>query len=180
MLQITIPAREFFNGETSTFETIKEQTLNLEHSLISISKWESKWKKSFMDNVSSMTHKEFLDYVRCMTITPGIQEKTYLALSESNCASILEYINDSMTATTFREQNSRPSKQVVTAELIYYWMVQYGIPFECEKWHINRLMTLIRVCAVKEGGSKKMSRKDILAQNKALNSARRKERHSRG
>lgn len=180
MLQIRIPARELFDENTSTFIFSKEQTLNLEHSLISISKWESKWKKSFMDNIPKMTRKEFIDYIRCMTIAPGIAEETYLALSEDNYASILSYINDSMTATTFRENSTRPSKQIITSEVVYYWMIRYGIPFECEKWHINRLMTLIRICAIKEGPGKKMSHKDTIAQNKALNSARRKECRSRG
>ena len=180
MLQIRIPARELFDENTSTFIFSKEQTLNLEHSLISISKWESKWKKSFMDNIPKMTRKEFIDYIRCMTIAPGIAEETYLALSEDNYASILSYINDSMTATTFRENSTRPSKKIITSEVIYYWMIRYGIPFECEKWHINRLLTLIRVCSIKNAPSKKMSKSAAAKQQRALNAQRRAKAHSKG
>lgn len=180
MLQIQIPGREFFNEKTETFESTKDQVICLEHSLISIRKWESKWKKSFMETIPQMTQKELIDYIRCMTIAPGVADSVYLSLNKDNLSAVLEYVNDTMTATTFREQNKKPSRQIVTAELIYYWMIQYGIPFECEKWHINQLMTLIRVCALKDGGGKKMSRKDVVAQNRALNSARRKERRSKG
>lgn len=178
MLQITIPKTDLFNEETQEFIEIKEQTLSLEHSLVSVSKWEAKWKKPFLGN-DTKTQLEMMDYIRCMTITQNVDPKIYYGLSNENMLAVKAYIEDSMTATTFKNRNGPKSREIITAEIIYYWMIELGIPFECQKWHLNRLLTLINVCSIKNTPAKKMSRKDALAQQSQLNAARRaKFKHS--
>lgn len=178
MLQITIPEREYFDEESEQFFYIKRQTLSLEHSLLSVKKWESKWKKPFLSN-KNPTYKESLDYVKCMTITPNVDPNVYYGLTKENFDAINAYIEDSATATWFSEEEQKktaqgPKGSAVTAELIYFWMVSYRIPFECQKWHLNSLLTLIRICEIKNQPGKKMKKKDIYARNRALNAARRR------
>ena len=181
MLTITIPASDYFNEKTQEFFTLKEQTLQLEHSLVSLSKWESKWCKAFLSN-KDITLEETLDYIKCMTITQNIDPEVYNRLSRSNIEEINKYIEAPMTATTFYEdpQQKGRHKETVTSELIYYWMISLNIPMECQKWHLNRLLTLIRVCNVKNTPPKKMSKGDIVRRNAALNAARRKQFNSKG
>lgn len=180
MIQITIPQGEMFDEVNKTFIETKEKTLALEHSLISLSKWEAKWHKPFLG--SEKTREETIDYIKCMTMTPNVDPMVYNFITDKNLKEIADYINDSMTATWFSEDNNKPKKnnEVITNELIYYWMVTLQIPFECEKWHLNHLLTLIKVCSAKNAPPKKMSRKEILARNKELNEARRKALNSSG
>ena len=179
MLEITIPEQELFNESTSEFINIKAQTLKLEHSLVSVSKWESKWKKPFLSK-DKKTREETIDYIRCMTITQNINPIVYIGLTDENVECVSKYIDDPMTATWFNEPEVRKSQEVVTSELIYYWMVALNIPFECQKWHLNRLMTLIRVCNIKNQKPKKMSTRAIMSRNQALNAARRKQLNTKG
>jgi 5-methylcytosine-specific restriction endonuclease McrA len=180
MLQITIPSREFFDEVKEEFFTIKERTLTLEHSLVSISKWESKWHKPFISK-DEKTIEEQLDYVRCMTITQKVPEETYHGLTTENMKEINKYIDDSRSATFFHSNKNPYQKQVIskkketiTSELVYYWMIALEIPMECQKWHFNRLMTLIRICNIKNNKNpKKMGKKEILRNNSKLNKARR-------
>lgn len=186
MLQITIPAsvKEEYNEDTNEFiyTTIsKEQTLCLEHSLVSLSKWESKWCKSFLSRNTSKTEEEILDYIKCMTITQNVDPDIYNHLTEDNIEEIKRYIEAPQTATVFTDnQSGKNSREVVTAELIYYWMIVSNIPFECQKWHLNRLLTLIKVCSVKNAPPKKMSKRDIMRRNQALNASRRQQLNSKG
>lgn len=185
MLKIVVPATkigEQFDERISEFIPImtKEQTLQLEHSLVSLSKWEAKWHKPFLTKAEK-TVEETIDYVRCMTLTQNVDPNVYKALTPILLAEISAYINTSMTATTFsRRGNRSASNEVITSELIYYWMVSYQIPFECQKWHLSRLLTLINVCNAKNAPQKKMSTQEIMAQNRALNAARRKKHNSKG
>lgn len=180
MLIIMIPKTELWDEGKQEFITIKEQTLQLEHSLVSLSRWESKWHKAFLSK-KEKTYEETLDYVRCMTITKNVAPETYYYLSNKNMELIDQYINDPMTATYISEdRNSRPNNEQVTAELIYYWMIALGIPHEYEKWHLNRLLTLIKVCNRKNTPPKKRSKKELMSRNAALNAARRKQLNSRG
>lgn len=126
------------------------------------------------------TVAETIDYIKCMTITQNVKDETYSRLSSENINAINEYINDSMTATTFPNQQGTGSREIITSELIYYWMISCNIPMECQKWHINRLITLIRVCNVKNAPAKKMSKREIASRYASLNAARRKQLHSRG
>lgn len=179
MLTIRIPENELFNERTNEFIKIKAQTLCLEHSLVSISKWESKWHKPFLGK-EEKTWEESVDYIRCMTITQNVDKNAYYGIPDSLMKTISDYVENPMTATTVRNTNNKKDNSIITAEIIYYWMIELGIPFECEKWHLNRLMMLIRVCSEKQGPQKKMSQKDIWKQNHALNASRRAKLHSKG
>ena len=180
MLQITINAGECWDETKREFVSIKAQTLQLEHSLVSLSKWESKWHKAFFTK-REMSHEEILDYIKCMTITQNVKPETYSCLTSEHIDQIREYIESPMTATYFSpDKSGRTSSETVTSELIYYWMIALNIPFECQKWHLNRLLTLIKVCNVKNQPPKKMSRRDILSRNHAMNAARRKHLNSKG
>lgn len=180
MLIITIPAVEMFDENTQEFFTLKEQTLQLEHSLVSLSKWESKWCKAFLTK-QEKTLEETMDYIKCMTITQNVDPSVYNRLSRSNIDEIYKYIEAPMTATTFYGDSQKGhSNETVTSELIYYWMISLNIPMECQKWHLNRLLTLIRVCNVKNTPPKKMSKRDIMSRNAALNAARRKQMGTKG
>lgn len=179
MLYLTVASGELFDEATWSFIEIKPTVIQLEHSLLAISKWESKWKKPFM-STEKKTDEEFRDYVRCMTINRNVDPNVYLRLTAADYKKIDEYIHDPMTATTFHgSQSKKGSSRQVTSELIYYWMVQAQIPFDAEKWHLNRLMTLIRIYSI-ENDPKKMSKKDIYASNRALNEARKAKYHSKG
>lgn len=180
MLHIVVPERETFDETTSTFHMTKETKLTLEHSLVSISKWESKWEKPFLSS-KDKTKDELLDYIRCMTLTQNVDPYVYYGLSQQNLDDVVTYINSKMTATTFIEDERRPkNREIITSELIYYWMFSFNIPIECQKWHINRLLTLINVCNEKNKPPRKMSRQEILARNSRLNQQRRAKYHTRG
>lgn len=154
-------------------------TLNLEHSLISISKWESKWHVPFLS--SQKTEEQTLDYIKCMTVNQCVPDEAYEHLSLKNVQDISEYINDPMTATTVNGLSSgRRSREIVTSELIYYWMIALQIPFECQKWHLNRLLQLVAVCNAKNTPAKKMTKNEIIERNKALNEARKKKYNTKG
>ena len=180
MLTIYIPASEQWDEQKQEFISTKSQELRLEHSLVSLSKWEAKWQKPFLSK-KGITPEEMLDYVRCMTLTQNVSPLVYSSLTAENVKQINDYIDSPQTATTFHNLNERGGTgEQITSELIYYWMVTLQIPFECEKWHLNRLLTLIKVCSIKNEPEKKMSKKAIHSQNAALNAARRKSLHSRG
>lgn len=181
MLTIIVPASESFDPITETFFQTKEQKLELEHSLLSIAKWESKWEKPFLDKNTQKTVEESRDYIRCMTITQNVKPEVYSALTNENYQQISDYLEAPMTATWFTDtQNKPPSREIITAEVIYYYMAALQIPFTCEKWHFNRLMTLIRVCSEKNKPPKKMSQRAIMSQNQAINAARKAKTHSKG
>lgn len=171
MLTIIVEGQEFFNEETETFESVDNTVLEFEHSLVSLSKWESEFQKPFLSS-DSKTPEEIFYYVKCMSLNQ-IDDETINSLSESNLITINEYIQSSQSATTFGvmpEQRGRG--EVITAELIYYWLVAFQIPFSCECWHLNRLFSLIRICNIKNSKPNKMSKNDIAARNRDLNAQR--------
>ena len=181
MLEIVIPEADSFNEATSEFIKHKETKLSLEHSLVSLSKWESKWKKPFLSSEKSL--EEIQDYVRCMTVTQNVDPIVYKSLTKDNITEVINYIDDPMTATWFNDaddKSPRRKKEVITAEIIYYWMISLQIPVEFQKWHLNRLMTLIKVCSIKNAPDKKMDKKTLLSRNANLNAARRAAMRSRG
>lgn len=181
MIEIEVQmSPEGWDEAKQEFVAPKTVTLQMEHSLVSLSKWESKWCKAFLSN-KEKTVEETIDYFKCMTLTKNVDPEVYSKFSQSNIAEINKYIEAPMTATYFsKNKNQKTSKDVVTSELIYYWMISLNIPFECQKWHINRLLTLIQVCNIKNQPPKKMSKREILSQNAALNAARRQQLNSRG
>jgi hypothetical protein len=173
MLKITVSDTELYNEANNEFIPLKEQTLVLEHSLVSLSKWESKWCKPFLTK-DEMSMEQTIDYIKCMTITQNVDDRIYYCLSNDNITKVHEYIDAAMTATTFSEHKHAINKDIITAEIIYYWMIALNIPFECQKWHLNRLLTLINVCNIKNTPPKKMKAKELAERNRALNAARRK------
>ena len=181
MLQIVIPiCSEGWDEATERFVEPQTQVLQLEHSLVSLSKWESKWCKSFISNPNK-TNEELMDYVRCMTLTEDVDPKVYDHLTQDNIKQINDYISAPMTATYFTEdKRKKQNREIITSELIYYWMIAATIPFECQNWHLNRLLTLIRVCGIKNQPPKKMSKRSIMSRNAALNAARRQQYNSTG
>lgn len=180
MLRLTIPAVEQWDEEKMEFISTKETTLQLEHSLVSLSKWESKWQKPFYSKVER-TMDEIIDYVKCMTITKNVPDEVYMYMTRDNVNEVSAYIENPMTATTFSDQNAKKgSNEQITAEIIYYWMVSLQIPMECERWHLNRLITLIRVCSIKNAPPKKMSKQEIMNRNRSLNAARRQQFNTKG
>ena len=181
MFLLKIPDTELFDERTEQFISIKGQTLQLEHSLVSISKWESKWHKPFLSR-ENKTREETIDYIRFMTITQNVNPTVYNLISDSQIEEINRYIDDPMTATTFRKEDGKGgSSRIITSEEIYYYMVAYQIPFDpCQKWHFNRLMTLIHVCDEKNKPKKKMKKGDIARRNRSLNAARRARFNSAG
>ena len=180
MLQITVPANELFDEKTNEFILIEEQTLKLEHSLVSLSKWESKWCKPFLTK-QEKTHEETIDYIKCMTLTKNVDPDVYKHLTRDNIKEVMDYISNPMTATTFgKNDKGQNNREIITSELIYYWMIASNIPFECQKWHLNRLITLIRVCSIKNTPPKKRSKREIMSHNAALNAARRQQLNTKG
>ena len=181
MLSITIPAEEIYDEAKNEFVIVrKAQTLVLEHSLLSLSRWESKWCKAFLGK-QEKTDEEILDYIRCMTITQNVSPEVYYRLTRENINEINNYINAPMTATVFYNEGAGSiNRDTITSELIYYWMIAMNIPVEFQKWHLNRLITLIRVCNIKNSPPKKMSQNEIMRRNAALNEARKAQLNTRG
>ena len=179
MLELHIPEVEWFDESKQEFVYTKDVTLKLEHSLIALSKWEAKWKTPFLG--TPKTDEQTLDYIRAMTINPNVDPNVYLAISDAQQQEISDYISDEMTATTFLDLGGPPKQQVVTAEVIYYWMISSQVPFTpCENWHLDKLLTLLRVISVKNAPKKKMSRSEIAARNRSLNAQRRQQMNSTG
>jgi hypothetical protein len=180
MLKLIVLGDEYFNEETETFETVGDVELELEHSLISLSKWESKYQKPFLTS-NSKTPEEISTYIEAMIILPFSPGEIVHRLSYENIKEINEYIESPQSATTFGSMPERKGRgEIITAELIYYWMVAFNIPFSCEYWHLNRLFSLIRICNIKNAPEKKMGRHEIASRNRELNAARRAQYNTRG
>lgn len=172
MLTIVIEGDEFFDEKTNTFLTVGDLSLELEHSLLSLSKWESKFQKPFLGR-GEKTNEEVIGYIECMIITPDYPKNLMNVLSPDNLTKINNYIESKESATTFGAMPKQSGRsETITAELIYYWMIAFNIPFECEKWHLNRLFALIRICNIKNSKPKKMSQSEMAARNRELNAMR--------
>lgn len=188
MIEILIPEQhyEFYDEVKETFLppiNIKETKIQIEHSLISVRKWEQKWQKPFLQDTEK-TYEEITDYIRCMTLTHGIDQEVYHWIPEKVIKEIIEYINNPMTATWFSKSDligaQKNSREVVTAEIIYYWMITLNIPIEFQKWHLNQLLTLIKVVNIKNGKPKKVNKRDAARERAALNKKRREQFKSNG
>jgi hypothetical protein len=180
VLTIIVPGVELFDESSQEFKTSEDFVLDLEHSLVSLSKWESTFEKAFL-GPDPKTDAEVLGYIKSMTITPGVPPEVYSRLSNENLEAVNTYINAKMSATWFTEDATAPrSREVITSELIYYWLISFNIPLECENWHLNRLFTLIRVCSLKNTPAKKMSRRDVGAHYRELNARRKAQLNTRG
>lgn len=184
MLQLLVPEKELYDEEIEEFVMSKPCKISLEHSLISISKWESKWHKPFLKEETKST-QEIRHYIECMTVTSNVDPIVYdIILNDADLLDkINDYIQDTMTATWFSNSDKKKTSKfgpIVTSEIIYYWMVAFNIPFECEKWHINRLLTLIQVCEIKSQKPKKMDKKAVMERNRRLNEQRKERYNTRG
>lgn len=180
MLRLIVPGNEVFHEDTATFESFDDVELELEHSLVSLSKWESKYKKPFLSS-NQKTTQEVFSYIEAMILTPVYPPDIVASFTQTNFNQIHDYIESAESATTFGAMPERKGKgEVITAELIYYWMVIFNIPFECELWHLNRLFALIRICNIKQSKPKKMSRTEIAMRNRELNAKRKEQYHTRG
>jgi len=185
---IVVKGRELYNEQENKFYSVDETTLVLEHSLIAISKWEARFKKPFLKEGAISTPDELIFYIKCMTITPQkVDDHVYELITQEQMDEIMQYIADPMTATWFGEDKDpkkKRNKEIMTSEVIYYYMTALQIPVEFQKWHLNRLMTLIRVCSIKNeeqyGEKPKMKKGDLLKRNAALNAQRRAKLHSKG
>ena len=179
-LILTVPEREFYDEKTGRFISTKKTVLQLEHSLLSITKWESKWHKPYLSKIEK-TEEESFDYIRCMCLNKDVDPNVFRALGPKQAQMIADYINNPMTATTIKRKENRPSKEIITNELVYYWMTNFSIPFDpCEKWHFNRLMTLIEIASIKSQPAKKMGKNQAARERSALNAQRRAKFNTRG
>ena len=178
MLTIIIPAVELFDPKTGTFSYAKGATFTVEHSLVSLSKWEQKWEKPFINQ--EHTVEEFNDYIRCMTVTQNVDPEVYKNIPDSIRKQVQAYMERKMSAAIIKEEpNARPSSRFLTADLIYAWMVELRIPFECQKWHLNRLLTLIRIVNIDQKPPKKGKKGSTASEHHAINQARRAKRGKR-
>jgi len=172
MLKIIVPGTEMFDEEKQEFFTVGDVPLELEHSLVSLSKWESIFEKPFLAE-GNRTPEEVFAYVKCMVLTPGVPDEVLYKLNEENYSAINRYIESKQSATWFSEEAPKQRNQeTLTSELIYYWLVAFQIPFETETWHINRLFNLIRICDLKQQKPKKMSAAEAAAKRRELNEKR--------
>ena len=180
MLTITVPGIEMFDEASQKFVSSSDFTMDLEHSLSSLSKWESFYEKAFLGK-EQKTNEEIVGYIKFMTLTPDVPDEVYTRLSSGNLADVNTYINKKMTATWFSEdQRAGVSREIITAEIIYYWIISLNIPLECENWHLNRLFTLVRVISAKNAPGKKMSARESGERQRALNEQRLAKYNTRG
>lgn len=180
MLELILPGGELYDEKKGQFIIVKPQAVRLEHSLIAISKWEAFYKKPFLTR-GRKSVSESVYYIQCMTLTSGVDPLVYNFVDSSTLAKVAKYIDDPMSATRVRErQNGPPNREVMTSEVIYYYMIAFNIPMECQKWHLNRLITLIRVCGIKSQPGKKMNSRQVMTQNRELNELRKKQLNTTG
>jgi hypothetical protein len=180
MLTIVVPGEEYFDDEKQEFVTKGDVTLHLEHSLVSLSKWEEIYEKPFLSN-EEKTPEEVLVYIECMILDPEIPPGVLSQIDDTIGSKINQYINSKKSATWFNELPPAPkSSEMITSELIYYWLVMFRIPFEVENWHLNRLFNLIKICNIKNSKPKKMSRSELAARNRELNAKRKAQLGTRG
>lgn len=175
MLTLLVVGDEYYNEVTQEFETLDDVVLELEHSLVSVSKWESIHCKPFLSD-KPKTSEEIMSYISCMILSPIFPGGILSRLSSANVEAVNDYVESKQTATTFGDMPSRKGRgEVITSELIYYWMVAFTVPFECETWHLNRLFALIRICNIKNQPAKKVSKGEIARRNRELNERRKAE-----
>lgn len=181
MLSLVVPAMELYDSEREEFVYTKPVSFEIEHCLLAMSRWESKWKKPFL-SPDEKTSDEVIDYIRCMTMSDNVPDDVYNRLPYDVIEQINDYVDAPHSATTIRNQegSGRVRNEIVTTEVIYYWMTAFGIPFECETWNLDRLLKLIEICLIKSQPAKKMPKAQVRQMYDSLNKARRSKLHSKG
>jgi len=180
VLTIQVPLAEGFDNSTQKFVETEFFKLELEHSLFSLSKWEMKYEKPFLTS-DDKSAEETAYYIRCMIQTPDVPDEVIKKITKQNLEDINQYIAAKMTATWFTEPKNAPqNREIITNELMYYWMVALQIPWEAQYWHLNRFLTLIKVCNHKNQPPKKMSRRELAQRHREINEQRRREYGSNG
>ena len=181
MLTLTVPPNEMWDSVKQEFVNFKGETLFLEHSLLSVSKWESEFCKPFLSKTEKSI-EEMRAYIKCMTLNKSVDPQTYKMLTNDNFSAVMKYIDSPMSAVKFKEQPGKGpmSRETITSELIYYWLVALQIPFQCEKWHLNRLFTLVRICSIKNKPATKRSKSELARERTALNKERKARLHTTG
>ena len=181
MLKLTIQKQTVYDEKENRFYDVPETIVELEHSLLAISKWESKWHIPFLKK-EERTRDQIIYYVYCMCLNEDMPLEWFCGLTNTQFKEISEYIDNPMTATTItnHEKKSKAIPETITSELVYYWMDECNINKECETWHLNRLLRLIEITSIKRQPEKKMGKKNTIAQNKALNATRRARMGSKG
>lgn len=180
MLKIVIDGTENFNNNTQTFHQLDDIVIELEHSLVSVAKWESIYQKAFLSD-NKKTSDEIFEYFKNMIVRCNADLDVLDKCSQENFNKIQEYIDSNQSATTFGSMPERRGPgEIITSELIYYWMIAFNVPFECQFWHLNRLFSLIRICNIKNSKPKKMSRTEIAQRNSELNAKRKAELGTKG
>ena len=178
MLKLTIPTCELYDEEKSMFINIPERTLSFEHSLASISQWESKWHIPFLDSKDkTIEQRNYYYWCMCLDV---VELEDIRHIPYEQMKQIDEYIEDPMTATWINDRNKRRSNRIITAELVYCWMFNLNIPLECEKWNFNKLCTLIKVCNLENSPPQKMGKQEVLNTYRNLNAARKAKLNTKG
>jgi len=181
MIKITIPPSELWDDNRQEFITITEPIIiPMEHSLVSIHEWEKQWHKPFLKKFPKKTTDETVSYLACMSLRDDVDPKVFYAIPKGEMERINKYIEDPMSARTKSSGQRSAKRETITAELIYFWMFTYNIPYECREWHLNSLLSLIELCSIKNTPPKKMSASQKYAKYNALNNARRKAFHTKG
>lgn len=181
MLELYVPPNEIYLEDKEEFFYFKGGKLQLEHSLISIRKWEAKHHKPYLS--TDKTKEEILSYIKCMVLNREVDPIIYLFLTNEMIEKVAKYIEDPMTATWFNDSKigaSKRSNEVITAEIVYYWMISLHIPMEFERWHFNQLTTLIKVVSIKSSPPKKLTPQEAAEERARLNAERRAKFHTNG
>jgi hypothetical protein len=180
MLTITVLGEEHWDQENEKFVYPDSFKLELEHSLVSLSKWESKWEVPFLGEKPKTTEM-VLDYIECMILTPDPPADWISKLSKENIEEITAYFDSKQSATWFNDHHPEPKTgETITSELVYYWLDICDIDWQAQYWHLNRLLTLVKIHTVKQAKPKPMSRSEMLRRRRALNKQRLKEMEEGG
>lgn len=183
MLRLTLPSTDFWDPRKEEYVQIGGYEVDLEYSLFTIARWESKWKKPFITSLPKFTRKDEIEWYKAMCMTEGIPDEAWMVMTPKIRQDIYDYVTDPMSATTINHRGPKTPggpKTIMTAELVYYYMVTLGVPFECEHWHFNRLMKLVDVCFVKNSPPKKMGKQEAAQMYRELNARNRAKYNSRG
>lgn len=179
---------ELFDEETNTFLHPVGKKLHLEHSLLSISKWEAEWEIPFLN--TDKTSEQSLSYIKCCVLDDDFDELLLNTLSDKNILDFNAYLSKGMTAKKIidlrsslsqKRKSRRPASQkALTSEDIYYSMIQFHVWKECEEWPLQRLLSLLQLCSLKSNSTGEMSKSDQAKFYREENARRKAKYHTNG